>query len=100
MDVEKANVMEIASIFDINDEKLDSFLEKLATATGDAAGLSATMAQGGLDATQLSADAGMRTSLSAGEDAMAAQSRIDSLQAEKEKLTELKWAYDEVQNAK
>lgn len=100
MDVEKANVMEIASLFDINDEKLDSFLEKLATATGDAAGLSATMAQGGLDATQLSADAGMRTSLSAGEDAMAAQSRIDSLQAEKEKLTELKWAYDEVQNAK
>lgn len=100
MDVEKANIMEIASLFDINDEKLDSFLEKLATATGDAAGLSATMAQGGLDATQLSADAGMRTSLSAGEDAMAAQSRIDSLQAEKEKLTELKWAYDEVQNAK
>ena len=100
MDVEKANVMEIASLFDINDEKLDSFLEKLATATGDAAGLSETMAQGGLDATQLSADAGMRTSLSAAEDAMAAQSRIDSLQAEKEKLTELKWAYDEVQNAK
>lgn len=100
MDVEKANIMEIASLFDINDEKLDSFLEKLATATGDAAGLSETMALGGLDATQLSADAGMRTSLSAGEDAMAAQSRIDSLQAEKEKLTELKWAYDEVQNAK
>ena len=100
MDVEKANVMEIASLFDISNEKLDSFLEKLATATGDAAGLSATMAQGGLDATQLSADAGMRTSLSAAEDAMAAQSRIDSLQAEKEKLTELKWAYDEVQNAK
>ena len=100
MDVEKANVMEIASLFDISNEKLDSFLEKLATATGDAAGLSETMALGGLDATQLSADAGMRTSLSAGEDAMAAQSRIDSLQAEKEKLTELKWAYDEVQNAK
>lgn len=100
MDVEKANVMEIASLFDISNEKLDSFLEKLATATGDAAGLSATMAQGGLDATQLSADAGMRTSLSAETDAMIAQGRIDSLQAEKEKLTELKWAYDEVQNAK
>ena len=99
-DIERQNVMEIASLFEIADDNLDSFLEKIATATGDAAGLSATMAQGGLDATQLSADAGMRTSLSAGEDAMIAQSRIDSLQAEKEKLTELKWAYDEVQNAK
>lgn len=100
MDVEKANIMEIASLFDINDEKLDSFLEKLATATGDAVGLSETIAQGGLDATQLSADAGMRTSLSAGEDVAAAQSRIENLEAEREKLTELKWAYDEVQNAK
>ena len=100
MDVEKANIMEIASLFDINDEKLDNFLAKLATATGDATGLSTIMAQGGLDATELSEQAGMRTSLSASADVMEAQSRIENLEAEREKLTELKWAYDEVQNAK